>query len=144
MDIKKSEDRPTPLPLKAKNASHADRFECSVRNFILRSACKVDNFFTIRDENGSNTEESEGKEQLFQELEDEDLESSLFESEHFQESFKSRVTEKHLIALPSVINCRSGNPSHKLHINCLVSPPLKDHEVKKLKFEDDLIKFIDK
>ena len=56
-----------------------------------------------------------------------------------EEEFKKKFIEKHYAVLPSIIYSKSHNPDHKLHITCLVNPPLEEHEKKKLKFQEDVL-----
>lgn len=93
----------------------------------MRSACKAECFYTTREEIKRSSEE-------FLDLE---------ESED-EEEFKKRFIEKHYVTLPSIIYSKSENPDHKLHITCLVKPPLNEQEKKKLKFEEDVLISIDK
>ena len=109
------------LPSRAKDTIEIERLECSVRNFLLRSACKANTFYTIREE----------KHVIPQENEENDVDS--------EEAEKNKYTEKHMVALPSVFLCNSNNPRNKLHITCLVSPPLQEHEEKRLKYEDEYL-----
>ena len=115
-----------PLPIRAKDTVEIERLECSVRNFLLRSACKANTFYTIRDE----------KQVIPQENEADDVDS--------EKADKNKYTEKHMVALPLVFLCNSNNPRNKLHINCLVSFPLQEHEERKLKYEDEYLLSIEK
>ena len=92
----------------------------------MSSACKANAFYTIREEKQVIPEENE---------------ADYVDGE---EAEKNKYTEKHMVALPSVFLCNSSNPRNKLHINCLVSPPLQEHEEKRLKYEDEYLLSIEK
>ena len=92
----------------------------------MRSACKANTFYTIREEKQVIPVENEG----------DDVDS--------EEAEKNKYTEKHIVALPSVFLCNSNNPRNKLHITCLVSPPLQEHEERKLRYEDEYLLSIEK
>ena len=97
-----------------------------MRNFLLRSACKANAFYTIREEKHAIPHENEG----------DDVGS--------EEAVANKYTEKHMVALPSVFLSNSNNPRNKLHITCLVSPPLQEYEEKRLKYEDEYLLSIEK
>ena len=95
----------------------------------MRSACKAECFYTIREEK--------------KKIAKDPLPEWWLDSED-EEEVKKMFIEKHYLALPSIIFSNSENPNHKLHITCLVSPPLTEHEKKKLKFQEDVLISIDK
>lgn len=122
--------KPLPLPENFLETDPVDRLECSVRNFLLRSACKVDCFYTVKEEM------KHTKEGADEWLDSEDEEDEL--------PYEERFVEKHFVALPSIIFSNSENPHHKLHITCLVSPRLEDHEKERLKFQEDVLISVEK
>ena len=101
-----------PLPANAEETCLIERLESAVRSFILRSACKVDCFYTIR--------KAEVKPKA------QNLDESLSSDE---ESDEPDYVEDHYVALPSIVFSNSPNPDHKHHINCLTSPPLDKEEL---------------
>ena len=58
--------------------------------------------------------------------------------------YEERFIEKHYVALPSIIFSNSENPRHKLHVNCLVNPPLTNYQKKKVDFQEEVLIGIDK
>jgi len=110
-----------------------ERFGGAVRNFILRSACKVDCFFTIKEE------VPETQEKLKQRNE-----RKIFNLEEDNKELFKEYTEKHFVALPSIIFAKSRNPRHKLHLTCHVSPPLEPEEIEDFKFNENVLRCIAK
>lgn len=130
MEINEKTILPSTLPLNADETCLVDRLVSAVRSFLLMSAYKAECFYTTREEIKKRKP-----------LEEWWLDSEESEDE---EEPKERFIEKHYVALPSIIYSHSENPNHKLHINCLVNPPLEEHEKKKLKFQEDVLISIDK
>ena len=120
------------LPSNFSETVWVDRLECSVRNFLLRSACKLGCFYTVIEEKKKVKRNAE--EWLDSDPEDEDEELS----------YEERFSEKHYAALPSIIFSNSENPRHKLHVNCLVRPPLSEYQREQLDFQEEVLISIDK
>jgi hypothetical protein len=58
--------------------------------------------------------------------------------------YDQRYYEEHYVAFPSIIFGIKPNPHHKLHLNCLVSPPLDESEKNAFKFEEKVLISIEK
>ena len=117
---------PVPLPHRVEDTSMIDRLESSVRSFLLRAATKVNCFYTVL--------EKTQKEQI---VPGEDNEWWLDSDE--EDGAENAYTEKHYVALPSIVFSNSENPGHKHHVKCLASAPLGKKEEEQLKFENDVL-----
>lgn len=121
--------KPEPLPEDYLETTKRARLECSVRNFLLRSACRTDCFYTTREVQRQPRKISEWW---------------IDSSEERMTPQKQEVVEKHYVSLPSIIFSNSSNPRHRLHISCLICPPLDSHEKAKLKFEEEILQSIER
>ena len=137
MDEKKAfsqgmDEKAPPLPANFSETFWVDRLECSVRNFLLRSACKVGCFYTVKEEKKS-----------LKRIVDEWLDNDS-EDEEEELLYEEMFNEKHFVALPSIVISNSENPNHKLQVNCLVSPPLTDYQKERLEIHEEVLLSIEK
>ena len=112
---------PAPLPTRVEETSMIDRLESSVRSFLLRAASRVNSFYTIIEKNCKKVAQNN------QWWLDED------------DNVDDKYTEKHYVALPSIVFSNSENPGHKHHLKCLASPPLEKNKEDKLLFENEVL-----
>ena len=122
---------PAPLPLKVEDSTFVDRLESSVRSFLLRAANKANCFYTVIRKIKKMQAGAGQQKKWWLDLDDEDEGEFTY-------------TEKHYVALPSIVFSNSENPRHMRHLMCLASPPPSEHEAAQLNFENNVLVSMDK